>query len=190
MDLIKKNIIEAKKNLENLNDDKFLKEIFKFSKISIEKLKKNKKIIFCGNGGSASDSNHLAAELVGRFMKNRVAINAISLATNISSITAIANDLDYNKIFSRQIEAYGQDGDILVCITTSGKSKNILNAINAAKKKKIKILLLSSLKAKNSKIKTDFKILVPSKRTDRIQEMHILIGHIICEIIENNFLKK
>ena len=120
-------------------------------------------------------------------MKNRVPINSLSLATNISSITAIANDFNFDKIFSRQLEAYGNKGDILFCITTSGKSKNIIKAMNTANKKGIEILLLSSLKATNLKFNTKFKILVPSKRTDRIQEMHILVGHIICEIIENEF---
>lgn len=189
MEIVLKNIKSAKKNLEILEDDKFIREINNFSIAAIKTLKKKKKLIFCGNGGSASDSNHIAAELVGRFMKNRVALNAISLTANTSAITAIANDLDYKKVFSRQIEAHGNKGDLLICITTSGRSKNILEAVKTAKKKNIKTLFLSSILARKIKLKTDFKILVPGTRTDRIQEMHILVGHIICELIEKKFHK-
>ena len=189
MEIVLKNIKLAKKNLEILEDDKFIREINNFSMEAIKTLTKKNKLIFCGNGGSASDSNHIAAELVGRFMKNRVALNAISLTANTSAITAIANDLDYKKVFSRQIEAHGKKGDLLVCITTSGRSKNILEAVKTAKKKGIKTLFLSSILARKIKLKTDFKILVPGTRTDRIQEMHILIGHIICELIEKKFHK-
>ena len=188
MEIIINNIREAKKNLEILQNEKIIKEINSFSIQATKALKKNKKLIFCSNGGSAADSNHLVAELVGRFMKNRIALNAISLASNTSTLTAISNDYEYSKVFSRQIEAVGNSGDVLVCITTSGKSKNILEAIKIAKKKRIKTLILSSELAKKINFKTDFKIFVPSNRTDRIQEMHILIGHIICELIERQFI--
>ena len=188
MEIIINNIREAKKNLEILQNEKIIKEINSFSIQATKALKKNKKLIFCGNGGSAADSNHLVAELVGRFMKTRIALNAISSASNTSTLTAISNDYEYSKVFSRQIEAVGNSGDVLVCITTSGKSKNILEAIKIAKKKRIKTLILSSELAKKINFKTDFKIFVPSNRTDRIQEMHILIGHIICELIERQFI--
>ena len=107
MEIIINNIREAKKNLEILQNEKIIREINSFSIQATKALKKNKKLIFCGNGGSAADSNHLVAELVGRFMKNRIALNAISLASNTSTLTAISNDYEYSKVFSRQIEAIG-----------------------------------------------------------------------------------
>ena len=186
MEIIINNIREAKKNLEILQNEKIIKEINSFSIQATKALKKNKKLIFCGNGGSAADSNHLVAELVGRFMKNRIALNAISLASNTSTLTAISNDYEYSKVFSRQIEAVGNSGDVLVCITTSGKSKNILRAIDYAQKRKINIIFLTSKKFKK-KIKNAVIIKVPAERVDRIQEMHICIGHIFCEEIENFF---
>ena len=129
---------------------------------------------------------HLTAELIGRFKKNRVALPAVDLVSNSSSITAIANDYDYKKIFSRQLEAIGVNGDVLFCFTTSGLSLNVIDAIKIAQKKKINILVFTGNK-KNylSKFKGLKIVKVPSKVTARIQEMHILIGHIVCEIIEN-----
>ena len=148
-------------------------------------LKKKNKIIFCGNGGSASDGEHLSAELAGRYLKSRKAYPAIALTGNSSLLTALGNDYGFENIFYRQIESIGKKGDILFAITTSGKSKNILKVLKLVKKKGIKVILLTSIKAKNLKNKVDLIIPVPSKRVDRIQEMHIGIGHIICEIVEN-----
>jgi len=187
METILNNIHAAKRNLTLLEKKIFVKQIHNFSIKAIKTLKNKRKLIFCGNGGSASDSNHIVAELVGRFMKNRSAINAISFTANNSAITAIANDFGYEKIFSRQLEAHGKKGDFLICISTSGKSKNILEVIKKAKKMDISTLLLSSELARNVNVKSNYKVLVPSKRTDRIQEMHILIGHIVCELIEKSF---
>ncbi len=154
--------------------------------LSLSSLKKNKKIIFCGNGGSAADSQHLTAELVGKYLKKRKAIPAISLTTNTSSLTSIGNDISFDDIFRRQLEAIGKPGDILFAISTSGKSKNILRAIDYAKKRKINIIFLTSKKFKK-RIKNAVIIKVPAERVDRIQEMHICIGHIFCEEIENFF---
>ena len=141
--------------------------------------------MFCGNGGSAADSEHICTELVGRYLKNRKPYAAISLTTNTSLLSAISNDFSFNQIFSKQIQSLGKKNDILFAITTSGKSKNILNAIDVAKKHKIKIILLTSQKALNLKKKADILIPVPSSRVDRIQEMHIAVGHIICELVES-----
>jgi|TARA_B100000787_G_C16192083_1_gene298163 D-sedoheptulose 7-phosphate isomerase len=187
-------------NLKNIKN-KFSKAIISFQNISscsndlnkainltIKSIKNKKKIIFCGNGGSAADSQHLTAELVGKFLKNRKAIAAISLTTNTSSITSIGNDLSFDKIFSRQLEAIAQKGDVLFAISTSGKSKNILNAIEYAHKNGLEVILLTSIKFKK-KLKKTVEIKVPANRVDRIQEMHICIGHIFCEEIENNLFK-
>ena len=154
--------------------------------VALNSLKKNKKIIFCGNGGSAADAQHLTAELVGKYLKKRKAIPAISLTTNTSTLTSIGNDINFDEIFSRQLEAIGKPGDVLFAISTSGKSKNILKAINYAHKKKIRIIFLTSKKFK-AKMKDVVTIKVPADRVDRIQEMHIFIGHIFCEEIENFF---
>jgi len=187
LNLIKKNFFEHKSVLSKiLNDKKLLSLINEISLISVNSIKNNKKIIFLGNGGSASDSMHLTAELIGRFKKNRVALPAVDLVSNSSSITAIANDYDYKKIFSRQLEAIGINGDVLFCFTTSGLSLNVIDAIKTAQKKKINAIVLTGKKKNNLNRFKDLKIVkVPSKVTARIQEMHILIGHIICEIIEN-----
>lgn len=189
LSLIKKNFIEHKNILsKTINDKKLLSQISDISNICIDTIKNNKKIIFLGNGGSASDSMHLTAELVGRFKKNRIGLPAIDLVSNSSSITAIANDYDYKKIFSRQLEAIGTTGDVLFCFTTSGLSSNVIEAIRVAKKIKIITIVFTGNKRNYLSTFKDLKIVkVPSKVTARIQEMHILMGHIICEIIENNF---
>jgi len=127
----------------------------------------------------------LCAELAGRYLKNRKAYPAIALTGNSSLVTALGNDYGFENIFYRQIESIGKKGDVLFAITTSGKSKNILKILQLSKKKGIKVILLTSMKAKNLKKKVDLIIPVPSVRVDRIQEMHIGIGHIICETVEN-----
>ena len=183
--IIENNLKEIEKNFRLLNQPKLHSLIFKAAGLLIDSITKKKKIIFCGNGGSASDGEHLCAELVGRYLKNRRAYPAISLTGNSSSLTAISNDYGYQNLFVRQIESIAKKGDVLFAITTSGRSKNILKVINFAKKKGIKVILLTSIKAKNLNKKVNLLIPVPSKRVDRIQEMHIVVGHIICELVEN-----
>ena len=159
------------------------KIIYKSAEIMNKTFKKNK-VIFCGNGGSAADSSHAAAEFVGRFFKkNRKALNAISLNENNSSLTAIANDFDYKYVFSRQLEGIGKKGDVLFAISTSGRSKNIIEVIKKAKHMKIKTILLTGDNKLNEKI-CDVCIKVPAKRVDRIQELHILILHLLAEYID------
>lgn len=189
LNLIKKNFLEHKNILsKTFNDKKLLSQINDISNICINTIKNNKKIIFLGNGGSASDSMHLTAELVGRFKKNRIGLPAVDLVSNSSSITAIANDYHYTKIFSRQLEAIGNTGDLLFCFTTSGLSPNVIEAIKAAKKIKIDTTVFTGNKKNYLTKFKDLQIVkVPSKDTARIQEMHIIIGHIICEIVEDNF---
>jgi D-sedoheptulose 7-phosphate isomerase len=142
-------------------------------------------IFWCGNGGSAADSQHLAAELVGRFKKDRRALRSIALTTDTSVLTCIANDYSYDDIFSRQIEAVGRKKDILVAITTSGQSENVLRAIKKSKELGLITISLLGKGGGSAQEISDYSLVVPSGSTDRIQEMHILIGHILCELIED-----
>lgn len=142
------------------------------------------KIVFFGNGGSASDSQHLAAEFVGRYEKERRALPAIALTTDTSILTAVGNDYGFEEIFSRQIEALGNKGDIAVGISTSGDSPNVLKGIVTAKKKGLATIALSGKSGGALKSAADLCILVASQKTSRIQESHILIGHILCERVD------
>ncbi len=149
-------------------------------------LNNKKKILLCGNGGSAADSQHIATELVIRMSKpNRPAIPAIALTTDTSMLTAGGNDIGFENIFSRQIEALGQSGDILIAITTSGNSENINRAINEAKKRGLTVIGFLGKDGGASKNLVDVPIIIPSNDTQRIQEGHITLAHIICGIIED-----
>tara|TARA_B100000686_G_C16509181_1_gene821203 strand:- start:237 stop:827 length:591 start_codon:yes stop_codon:yes gene_type:complete len=145
------------------------------------------KILFFGNGGSAADSQHLAAELVGRYKKDRKALSAIALTTDTSIITSIGNDLNYNKIFQRQVEAIANLNDILFAISTSGKSLNVINAVKTGQKMGIKIISLTGSKSSPLSQLSDISIQVPSNTVNHIQELHILVGHFICEMVEKNY---
>ena len=148
-------------------------------------IKTGNKIIIFGNGGSAADSIHIAAELVGRFCKERIALPAIALTANISTLTALTNDYNFECIFERQIEALGRKGDMALGISTSGKSKNVIRGISKASKMKMKTAVLTGkTRGELSRI-ADISVRVPSTSTPRIQEAHITIGHIVCEIIED-----
>ena len=184
--MVKDILQQISKNFQNLSD-KCSDQIYQASDLIIGSLNSGKKIMFCGNGGSAADSQHLAAELLGRYKKNRDPLAAISLTTDTSTITAIANDFSYEQIFSRQIEGIGLEGDVLYAISTSGNSQNILKAIETARKKNIKIIGLTGETGGKMKNICDILINVPAGQPYRIQEMHIAVGQIICEIIENNF---
>jgi len=153
----------------------------------ITSIKKNSKVLICGNGGSAADSDHIAAEFVGRFEKNRPPINAISLCSNSSLITAIGNDFGFENIFSRQIQAIGNKNDILIAISTSGKSKNILKAIQEALKLNLFVIFISgnNLK-KKAKTKNFLAISIESKNTATIQEAYMFLLHNVVREIENN----
>lgn len=142
-------------------------------------------IFWCGNGGSASDSNHLSTELVGRFKKNRKSLNSISLSSDACLITCIANDFGYENIFSRQLEGLGKKGDILVAISTSGNSRNILNVLKIANKMDIKTISLLGKNGGDALTMSELSIVIPSNKTARIQEQHLLLGHIFCEMIES-----
>lgn len=147
-------------------------------------LEKGGKVLFCGNGGSAADSQHLAAEIVGRFQKERRAFPAIALTVDTSILTAVANDYGYDTVFRRQVQALGNEGDVLVGISTSGNSKNIIEAIAEARDKGMKVIGMTAAGGGKMKDLCDVILAVPAKSTARAQEMHIMIGHILCEIAE------
>lgn len=155
----------------------------------VKSIRNGGKVVIFGNGGSAADSQHIAAELVGRFKKERKAIAAIALTTDTSIITALANDYGYNTVFSRQVEALGRKGDVAIAISTSGKSKNIIDAVKAAKRTGITTIALTGSSGGDLKKECDISVLVPSDDTPRIQESHCLIGHIICELVEEERAK-
>lgn len=145
------------------------------------------KILIIGNGGSAADAQHIAAEFTGRFKKNRKPLGAIALTTDTSAITAIGNDYSFNDIFSRQVVALAKPGDILLAISTSGNSGNILNAVDEGKRLGCKIVGLTGYDGGALKNICDNVVIVPCSNTARIQEMHIFIAHLICEYIDNDF---
>lgn len=159
----------------------------KLCEFTIAALKRKKKIIFFGNGGSAADAQHLAAEFVVKYSKKRSALPAISLATDTSILTAIGNDFNFNSIFSRQIEAIGEEGDIAIAITTSGNSTNLIEAIKIANKKKINTFCFSGNLGGKLKRYVRYPIIIPSKKTSAIQAVEIIIGQIYCEIVEKKF---
>lgn len=165
-------------------DNSIVKQIEKCAKNCIDALSKGGKIIFCGNGGSFSDSQHLSAELIGRFAKDRDPLASIALGTNTSSLSAIGNDLGYRYTFSRELEAIGNKKDFIIALSTSGNSNNIIELLNKAKSLKIKSLLLTGKKQSRAS-KLSESIFVPSLKTARIQECHIMIGQIVCGIIED-----
>ena len=161
--------------------------IEKIANIWIEALKCGNKIIFCGNGGSAADSQHLAAELMGRYKIDRKPMPAISLTTDTSALTAIGNDYGYENVFSRPLKGIGNKGDVLVGISTSGNSKNILEAFKTAKDMGIKTVAFTGKSGGEMIKEADITLNVPSDITNNIQEMHIASGHIICGIVEQHF---
>lgn len=182
-----KESIDVKKSL--LENKEIIKEINNVAFEIINTLKNNGKIVLCGNGGSASDALHFAGEIVGRFQKERNAWPAIVLNADVTTMTAIANDYGYEDIFSRQAEAHLNEGDIFIGISTSGNSQNIVQALEVAKKKKAKTIGLLGKDGGILGKKVDYPIIIPYFTTARIQECHIMIIHILCEIIENELSK-
>ena len=153
-------------------------------------LKKGGKIILFGNGGSAADSQHIAAEFIGRFQKERKSIPAIALTTDTSILTALANDYSFDIVFSRQIEGLGRSKDIAIGLSTSGKSRNVFEAIKTAKKIGMKTISFTGGTGGSIAKVSDISIIVPSKNTARVQESHICLAHVICELVEKKFSKK
>ena len=185
---IKKTIneeLEEYKNNCNCLNKKHLNKIHSILKLLLTTIKNKKKILLIGNGGSAAQCQHLSAELVVKFTKERRAIPAVSLTTDTSSITACSNDFEFKFIFKRQIEAIGNRGDLLIAFSTSGKSKNILEGLKKAKQKFLKTILISSEKLKSNLSDVDILFKAPSKITSRIQETHLFIIHILCKLLDD-----
>ena len=173
-----------------LNNEKFLLKIFDTAQLIIAHLRKGKKILIAGNGGSAGDAMHMSTELVSRFYLNRPALPCIALSADNCAITAISNDFNFENVFSRQIEALGRENDIFLAISTSGNSKNILNAIDTAREKRLKTIFLTSETANLSYLRSvDMALCVPSSDTPLIQEAHLMIEHLICYEVEKEFQK-
>ena len=179
------------KNVLTYTFSKLEKNIINASDLICRALTKKNLILWCGNGGSASDSMHLSAEFIGRFNKKRKSLNSISLASNSPALTCISNDFGYKNVFSRQIEGLGKKNDVLIVFSTSGNSENILMALKKAKKQKMKTIAFLGKKGGRCKGLSDIDLIVPSQSTARIQEMHILIGHTLCDLVEKKLkLKK
>ena len=174
--------IEVKQAL--LKDVTFRELVTRAALEIVRSLRAGGKVLFCGNGGSAADAQHLAAEFTGRYLKERRALPALALHANTSSLTAIGNDYGFEFVFARQLEALGKEGDVAVGISTSGNSPNVLRALEAAKSKSIYTVALAGKTGGKMKQLADCTICIPSDDTPRIQECHILTGHLICEIAE------
>jgi D-sedoheptulose 7-phosphate isomerase len=174
---------------EILEDSKIKNTINKSVDIILEALKRGNKLYFCGNGGSAADAQHLAAEFTGRFYLNRQALPAEALHCNTSYMTAVANDYSYEDVYSRMIEGVSKPGDVLIGLSTSGNSKNIIKALKIAKLNKLHTISFTGLNGGLMKNHSDYLLDIPSENTPRIQECHILIGHIICQLVEKQFFK-
>ncbi len=181
IDIIEENL-SINKSLVNLAP-----KIEETAQLIIKTQKNNGKVLLCGNGGSAADAQHLAAELVVRFNRERKALAAIALATNGSIMTACANDFGYEAVFKRQVEALANAGDCFIAISTSGKSKSVIEAAEEAKKKGCLVVSLTGGTETKLSDLSDITLAVPASDTPRIQEAHILIGHIICELVEEAF---
>ena len=167
--------------------EKLIPNVETASQMIVDTLKSGNKILLCGNGGSASDAQHIAAELTGRYKSERRGLPGIALNTDTSALTAIANDYGYDRVFDRQVEALANEGDLLIGISTSGNSANIISALKVAKEMGCKSLGLSGRDGGAMNEVCDLNIIVPSDDTPRIQEMHILIGHTLCQAVDNAF---
>ena len=186
-----RNIIQASIEAKNklLADETLLSTLEKVVDTVVAAFKKGKRVYFCGNGGSAADAQHLAAEFSGRFYTDRKALPAEALHCNTSYLTAVANDYGYDVVYSRIIDGIGNEGDVLVGLSTSGNSKNILKAFETARRKKIITVGFTGSSGGAMKSLSDYLINVPSSDTPRIQESHILAGHIICQLVEEKYFE-
>ncbi len=180
--------IEVKEKL--LQDEAMLQQIETVSDICVNAFKSGNKLLFCGNGGSASDAQHLAAEFSGRFYFDREPLDAEALHVNTSYLTAVANDYSYNEVYARLVKAKGAKGDVLFALSTSGNSENVIRAMQSAKKIGMITVALTGLDGGNARNLSDYLFNVPSNDTPRIQETHILIGHLICELVESKYFPR
>jgi len=164
--------------------DEYMETIIEVSRLIADTLKNGSKLLLFGNGGSACDASHIAAEFVNRFKKERPAFPAIALNTDMAVITSIANDYDFVNIFARQLKALAQDGDVVIAISTSGNSPNVIKAVDVARKKKLTTIAFTGAKGDKIASKSDYVFAVPSSDTPRIQETHITLAHVLCQMVE------
>jgi D-sedoheptulose 7-phosphate isomerase len=185
--LIKASIVVKQKLLQ---DTALVSTMAEVSRIIVEALRQGNKILLCGNGGSAADAQHIAAEFVGRFAFDRPALPALALSVNSSCVTAIGNDYGFDLVFSRQIEALGQKGDVAIGISTSGNSANVVHAMSTSRRLGLRTAALTGCTGGRLKNEVDFCLCAPSNETPRIQECHILMGHIISELVEDTIFRE
>jgi len=191
MDFIKNTIKESIKVKQDILSDKdLLGLIYSAAEYCIECFTQGNKILLCGNGGSAADAQHIAAELTGRFQFDRKPLYAEALHVNTSYLTAVANDYHYDKVFSRMVEAVGKSGDVLIALSTSGNSKNVVEAAKQARNQDMIVIGLTGRDGGELLQNSEICLKVPSNNTARIQESHIMIGHILCEKIENTLFHR
>ncbi len=188
-ELIKERFRQSIDNLTSLSESSYIDDLNDVADTVVNAINAGNKIMIAGNGGSAADAQHFAAELVGRFLKERRGLPAIAFTTDSSILTCVGNDYDFDKVFSRQVEALGNQGDVFIGISTSGNSENVVNAVLAAKEKNI--ITIGFLGKDGGKLKCmcDKKLIVPCNTTARVQEAHELSYHIICEIVDEKLLE-
>lgn len=172
--------IEVKKKFAEENVD----TIIEVAKVIADAFNKGKKLILFGNGGSATDSSHIAAEFINRFQKERPSLPAISLNTDMAVITSIANDYDFSEVFAKQLKSLSEEGDVVIAISTSGNSPNILKAMDVARRKRLTTIAFTGIKGDKFASKATYAFIVPSDKTPRIQETHIILGHVLCRMVE------
>jgi D-sedoheptulose 7-phosphate isomerase len=184
---MKETILKAFKESVGVKE-KFVQEnidtIVEVSKVIAEAFNEGKKLILFGNGGSATDASHMAAEFINRFKRERPGLPAIALNTDMAVITSIANDYDFSEIFAKQLKSLADEGDIVIAISTSGNSPNVLKAMDVAKKKKLTTVAFTGSKGERFASKATYAFIVPSDNTPRIQETHITLGHVLCQMVE------
>jgi len=170
--------------------ERLLRELAEFAQVTLEAFGRGRRVYFFGNGGSAADAQHLAAELQGRLRLDRAALPALALTTNTSTLTAIGNDTRFADIFARQVEGLAQRGDVVVGLTTSGASANVLAGLRAARRAGARTVALTGARTEKIKPLADILLAVPSRDTQRIQEVHITLGHIYCDLIEQHLFAR
>jgi D-sedoheptulose 7-phosphate isomerase len=172
--------IEVKRKFAEDNVD----TIIEAAKVIADSFNKGKKLILFGNGGSATDASHIAAEFVNRFQKERPSLPAISISTDMAVITSIANDYDFSEVYAKQLKSLSEEGDVVIAISTSGNSPNILKAMDVAKRKRLTTIAFTGIKGDKLASKATYAFIVPSDKTARIQETHITLGHVLCRMVE------
>jgi D-sedoheptulose 7-phosphate isomerase len=188
-DEIRSSLMASRQVMEDmLADAALLAQLHRAIDTCAEALNKGKKLLFAGNGGSAAEAQHFSAEMVGRFLKERRALPAIALNTDTSAITAIGNDFGYDQIFARQVEALGSPGDVLIVLSTSGRSKNIIAAMQSARSRGMFTIAMTGIHPRDTADLADIVLKVPSSHTPQIQEGHLVLGHLLCGMVENQLL--